>query len=50
MRREGLSPEDIAAAVDMPLDEVEKVLVQMRTPRPETRPSSRSARHPDVPA
>jgi hypothetical protein len=36
MRREGLSPEDIAAAVDMPLDEVEKVLVQMRTPRPET--------------
>jgi hypothetical protein len=36
MRREGLSPEDIAAAMDMPLDEIEKVLMQMRMPRPET--------------
>jgi hypothetical protein len=34
MRREGRSPEDIAAAMDMPLDEIEKVLVQMRMPRP----------------
>ena len=36
MRREGLSPETIAAAMEKPLDEVEKVLVQMRMPRPET--------------
>jgi hypothetical protein len=36
MRREGHSPEDIAAAMDMPFDEIEKVLVQMRMPRPET--------------
>lgn len=36
MRRSGLSPEDISAAMDKPLDEVEKVLVQMRMPRPET--------------
>lgn len=36
MRREGLSPEDISAAMAMPLDEIEKVLVQMRMPRPET--------------
>ncbi len=35
-RRAGLSPEDIAAAMSQPLDEIEKVLVQMRMPRPET--------------
>jgi hypothetical protein len=36
MRRAGLSAEDIAAAMGKPLDDVEKVLVQMRMPRPET--------------
>ena len=36
MRREGLSPETIAAAMEKPLEEIEKVLVQMRMPRPET--------------
>ena len=36
MRRAGMSPDDIAATMGMPLDEVEKVLVQMRMPRPET--------------
>ena len=36
MRRAGLSAEDISAAMEQPLDEVEKVLVQMRMPRPET--------------
>lgn len=36
MRRTGMSPEDISAAMDKPLDEIEKVLVQMRMPRPET--------------
>ena len=36
MRRAGQSPEQIAALMDKPLDEVEKVLVQMRMPRPET--------------
>jgi hypothetical protein len=36
MRRAGQSPEQIAAIMDKPLDEVEKVLVQMRMPRPET--------------
>jgi hypothetical protein len=36
MRRAGLSAEDISAAMDKPLDEIEKVLVQMRMPRPET--------------
>jgi hypothetical protein len=35
-RRAGESPEDIAAVMGKPLDEVEKVLVQMRMPRPET--------------
>lgn len=35
-RRAGDSPEDIAAAMGKPLDEIEKVLVQMRMPRPET--------------
>jgi hypothetical protein len=36
MRRSGLSAPEIAAAMGKPLDEVEKVLVQMRMPRPET--------------
>jgi len=36
MRRAGMAPEDIAVAMGKPLDEVEKVLVQMRMPRPET--------------
>ncbi|MFL5256187.1 MAG: hypothetical protein ACJ8AI_25480 [Rhodopila sp.] len=36
MRRAGQSPEQIAAIMDKPLDEIEKVLVQMRMPRPET--------------
>jgi len=36
MRRAGLSPEDIATTMDKPVDEVEKVLLQMRMPRPET--------------
>jgi hypothetical protein len=36
MRRSGLSAPEIAAAMGEPLDEVEKVLVQMRMPRPET--------------
>jgi hypothetical protein len=36
MRRAGLSPEDISTTMAMPLDEIEKVLVQMRMPRPET--------------
>ena len=35
-RRAGESPHDIAEAMGKPLDEVEKVLVQMRMPRPET--------------
>jgi hypothetical protein len=36
MRRAGMGAEAIAAAMEKPLDEVEKVLVQMRMPRPET--------------
>src|SRR3954453_14364332 len=36
LRRAGQSPEHIAAVMDKPLDEIEKVLVQMRMPRPET--------------
>lgn len=35
-RREGEAPPLIAAAMGKPLDEIEKVLVQMRMPRPET--------------
>lgn len=35
-RRAGASTDEIAAAMDKPLDEIEKVLVQMRMPRPET--------------
>ena len=36
MRRTGLAPESIAETLGKPLDEVEKALVQMRMPRPET--------------
>jgi hypothetical protein len=36
LRRQGHAPEQIAAALAMPLEEVEKALVQMRSPRPET--------------
>ncbi len=36
MRRAGQEPDAIAAALGFPLDEVEKALVQMRMPRPET--------------
>ena len=36
MRRAGSSAEEISVAMRQPLDEVEKVLVQMRMPRPET--------------
>lgn len=36
LRREGMAPEEIADALAKPLDEVEKALVQMRNPRPET--------------
>ena len=36
MRRSGAEPETIAAALGKPLEEVEKALVQMRMPRPET--------------
>ena len=36
MRRAGASAEEISVAMGQPLDEVEKVLVQMRMPRPET--------------
>ena len=35
-RREGQSTDTIAQAMGKPIDEVEKVLVQMRMPRPET--------------
>jgi hypothetical protein len=36
MRRSGLEPSLIADALSKPLDEVEKALVQMRMPRPES--------------
>ena len=36
LRRAGHAPEAIADALALPLDEVEKALVQMRSPRPET--------------
>ena len=36
MRRAGQEADAIAAALGKPLDEVEKALVQMRMPRPET--------------
>lgn len=36
LRRRGEAPEAIAARFAVPLEEVEKALVQMRSPRPET--------------
>ena len=36
MRRGGMEPDAIAEVLGKPLDEVEKALVQMRMPRPET--------------
>lgn len=36
LRRQGLAPVVIAAKLGVPLEEVEKVLLQMRNPRPET--------------
>ena len=36
LRRRGEAPADIAAKFGVPVEEVEKALVQMRSPRPET--------------
>jgi hypothetical protein len=36
LRRAGAEPAAIAEAMDVPVEEVEKALVQMRSPRPET--------------
>jgi hypothetical protein len=36
LRRKGAEPEDIADRLGVPVTEVEKALVQMRSPRPET--------------
>jgi hypothetical protein len=36
LRRKGEAPSDIAARFGVPIEEVEKALVQMRSPRPET--------------
>ena len=36
LRRQGHAPEQIAAVFGVPPEEVEKALVQMRSPRPET--------------
>jgi len=36
LRRQGHAPEAIAARLGAPVEEVEKALVQMRSPRPET--------------
>ncbi len=36
LRRLGAEPEQIAVALGVPMEEVEKALVQMRSPRPET--------------
>jgi hypothetical protein len=36
LRRKGMAPEEIAVEFGVPLEEVEKALVQMRNPRPET--------------
>jgi hypothetical protein len=36
LRRKGQAPADIAARFGVPIEEVEKALVQMRSPRPET--------------
>ncbi len=36
LRRSGAEPEQIATALGVPTEEIEKALVQMRSPRPET--------------
>ncbi len=36
LRRAGHEPDQIAAALELPTEEVEKALMQMRSPRPET--------------
>ncbi|MGI4977957.1 MAG: hypothetical protein ACRYG6_13540 [Janthinobacterium lividum] len=36
LRRAGHEPDQIAAALELPVEEVEKALMQMRSPRPET--------------
>lgn len=36
LRRQGQEPDAIAARLGVPVEEVEKALVQMRSPRPET--------------
>ena len=36
LRRGGLSPDTIAAEINLPVAEIEKALLQMRTPRPES--------------
>ncbi|MFC7475344.1 hypothetical protein ACFQS7_13320 [Dankookia sp. GCM10030260] len=36
LRRQGAAPEEIARAFGVPIEEVEKALVQMRSPRPES--------------
>ena len=36
LRRQGEAPADIAARFGVPIEEVEKALVQMRSPRPES--------------
>ncbi|MFC0408986.1 hypothetical protein [Roseomonas elaeocarpi] len=36
LRRQGHEPEAIAKAMEVPVEEIEKALVQMRMPRPET--------------
>ena len=36
LRRGGMSPDAIAAETGFPVEEIEKALLQMRTPRPET--------------
>ena len=36
LRRQGLAPGEIAQRFQVPIEEVEKALVQMRSPRPET--------------
>ena len=36
LRRHGHEPEAIAASLSIPLEEIEKALLQMRSPRPET--------------
>ena len=36
LRRAGHEPDQIAAALELPTEEIEKALMQMRSPRPET--------------